>query len=79
MSKHRGRKHPPKFTQEIRDMLRADGCPGKVAYSERTDATDAQHGMASKGKSVKVYVCPACGKYHLSSNKSHGRRKSNGH
>lgn len=60
-------------------MLRADGCAGKIAFDDRADAGRAQNGMASKGKSCKVYQCIACKKYHLASNKSHGRRRSNGH
>lgn len=67
MSKFRGGHRSGKMPDDVRAMLRGDACDGKIAYTDRSKAADAQHGMKSKGKPCRVYRCVKCGKYHLAS------------
>lgn len=41
-------------------------CEGKVAYEDAAHAAQAQHSIRAKGgKHMHAYLCPLCGRWHL--------------
>lgn len=48
-------------------MKQASRCVGKASFETRQQAKRSKKGAEKRfGKSLRIYLCPVCEKYHLS-------------
>ncbi len=64
MSRPRGRGRPT-YPEHIRSMMRAESCIEKIGYDTRAEIAIVRGALAERGKKCRSYLCPECGKWHL--------------